>query len=188
MGANAIATGAVTVDGCEIPWSREGAAGTWSWDAERMALRIHLKQVDLVRGATVRVTGLTAAPAGLAGVIRRLHQIMEWTKANSPVHALHAEERLPAGFVPITRADGAAADDHVPVGQRRRYDGAVVLVLTQAQGDPLADRQGALAAQRNALLDRSARGADTGTGGRRWRLSCGSAASRPGGADSSARR
>lgn len=85
----------VTVDGRKLPWDIEGAPGSWRWDGETASLHIHLAPIDLGRRTVVKVAGLDEAPAGFACLLRRLSQMMTWTKANSPVGAIHAQERLP---------------------------------------------------------------------------------------------
>lgn len=85
----------VCINGKELPWNPEKSGTSWSWDGDAVALRIHLAQVDLGATTTISIRGVKAAPDGLAALLRRLVQLMHWTKASSPCWAKHAEERLP---------------------------------------------------------------------------------------------
>ncbi len=92
----------IAVDGREIPWRPELATDAtqdaWTWDRDEIRVRIRLAQVDLRQRTTAVITGAPAAPNGLLGLLRRLEQLMTWTKMHSPCHAIHAEERLPIGL------------------------------------------------------------------------------------------
>ena len=92
----------ITIAGRTVAWQpalvAASATNAWAWDGATAEVRIRLARVDLRRGATVTIDGAVAAPDGLPALLRRLEQLMTWTKAHSPCHAIHAEERLPIGL------------------------------------------------------------------------------------------
>jgi hypothetical protein len=85
----------VLVGDRNLPFDPAGGPDSWSWDGERAGLAVRLAEHDQRRPMTVTIEGLRETPPGLAALLTRLGQLMEWTKDNSPVRTLHREERLP---------------------------------------------------------------------------------------------
>jgi alpha-glucosidase len=88
----------VKINGRPLAWRFRPAANGWSYDGDTATLIIRVRRMDARKRTVVEVRTDPRIPAarldGLAGLMRRLQEVMDLAKLVSPCWPLHAEERL----------------------------------------------------------------------------------------------